>query len=304
MKLYYYRFSKGIKNFGDDLNPWLWKQLIPGELNGDRQSIFVGIGTLLNDHLPKASQTVVFSSGVGYGKGLPNMNESWKIYCLRGPLSAKRLGVAEELAVTDGAVLIRRLFNPTGKKLHKFAFMPHIKHAIKGGKVWKAICEELGYKYIDPRSPLQDVLSAINHTEVLLAEAMHGAIVADTLRVPWIPVCTDSTILSFKWQDWCLSMKVKYQPQYVLPLPDLYPAGPGIRSSVRYWGNWVNQDKFKSLNHLWGDKRSLISYQLDRIAKTTKPTLSKDKNLESITQQLEEKLEQFKADVAAGYFHP
>ena len=190
MKLFYFSFPNGMSNFGDDLNPWLWEKLLPGVFDQDNKSIFVGISTLLNDYVPKANKTAVFASGVGYSKGLPAINESWKIYCVRGPLSAKKLGIDPQLAVTDGAVLIRKVYEPSTIKKTKFAYMPHITHIIHGGNAWKDICEEAGISYIDPRWETEEVLSAICQTEVLLTEAMHGAIIADALRVPWIPVLT------------------------------------------------------------------------------------------------------------------
>src|SRR5262249_35878333 len=52
--------------------------------------------------------------------------------------------------------------------------------------------------------------------------ALHGAIAADTLRVPWIPVHdsrNDDTLL-FKWQDWCLSVGLDHQPHFLAPHED------------------------------------------------------------------------------------
>ena len=120
MKLYYYKNPDGVKNFGDDLNPWLWARFLPGLVDttsGD--TLFVGIGTLLNDRLPVSNKTIVFSTGVGYGTSLPKVNDSWAIYCVRGPLSAQKLKLPKEVAVTDGAVLIRRIYsNSLPKKFH------------------------------------------------------------------------------------------------------------------------------------------------------------------------------------------
>ncbi|OLT59324.1 polysaccharide pyruvyl transferase family protein [Moorena bouillonii] len=307
MKLFYYqyspkRFPGGLNNFGDDLNPWLWQQLIPNLLDDDESTAFVGIGTLLNNLLPKrlpnASRIIIFSTGVGYEK-LPKLQDSWTIYCVRGPLSAKALGISPQLAVTDGAVLVRRLFHPTSQKIHQFAVMPHAKSARYGGQAWHQICEQIGFKYIDPRLPVEQVLSAISQTNILLTEAMHGAIVADALRIPWIPICTNPNILAFKWQDWCLSVGLKYQPQYIIPLWDLYPrTARGIRSSIRYAHfcfNWLKQDQLHSVKTLWGEKQQLIATQLFRIAQTTSPYLSNDHRIEQLTTELEERLYKLKS---------
>lgn len=288
MKLFYYKFQNRFpdgRNFGDDLNPWLWKKLLPGVLDEDENTLFVGIGTLLNENLPKAGRTVVFGTGVGYHKP-PNIDDSWTIYCLRGLLSAQALGVSSELAITDGAVLIRRLFSATSSKVHRFAYMPHVVQAYRNGKAWNEVCEQLGFKYIDPRWSIEQVLSAISQTEILLAEAMHGAIVADALRVPWIPIRTSSNILEFKWRDWCSSLGVEYFPREVVCLSDL-PKGVSRRASLHRWV-----------------KKTQAATQLSLITKTSRPTLSNETHLERLTVQLEEKLQQFKDDVASGYFYP
>ena len=73
---------------------------------------------------------------------------------------------------------------------------------------------------IDPRRPVEEVISDIKASKVLLAEAMHGAIVADALRVPWIPIRAHRRHHDFKWHDWCASMSIRYDP-HKLPNLDL-----------------------------------------------------------------------------------
>lgn len=38
---------------------------------------------------------------------------------------------------------------------------------------------------------------------------MHGAIVADTYRIPWIPIKLYPYINEFKWNDWALSLNIE-----------------------------------------------------------------------------------------------
>jgi succinoglycan biosynthesis protein ExoV len=284
MKIFYYNEN----NFGDQLNTWLWDQLIPGALDDDESTAFVGIGTLINDRLPlrtkNAHLRIIFGTGVGYGKGVPQIDDSYKIYCLRGPLSAQALGVENKFALTDGAILIRKVYNFNSEKRYKFSYMPHHN---TDGKGWPLVCERLGFGYINPRWSIEKVLSCISQSEVILAEAMHGAIIADCFRIPWIPVISHSTILPFKWQDWCQSMNVEYKPAYINRLH--HPKEKlDILSPVRLVRDWLRQKESAS--------------QLLNVAKTVQPTLSSDSTVENLTQEMYERLQQFKHDCETGLF--
>lgn len=286
MKLRYYKLPKGERNFGDELNPWLWEKLIPGILDEDASVAFVGIGSLINNGLPQktryARKIVIFGTGVGYGKGVPKIDESYTIYCVRGLLSAQALGISEKLAITDGAVLIRQVFSNQSPKKYRFSYMPHYELA---GKGWETVCQNLGFGYIDPRWSVEQVLSSISETEILLAEAMHGAIIADALRVPWLPITTNSSILAFKWQDWCSSIGVEYQPIRMKRLH--HPKESlDILTPFRTIRDWNRQKE--------------AAQALKQAALSRSPVLSKDSRLEMLTNQLEEKLQDFKKDVANG----
>lgn len=63
MDLFFYQDPLG--NFGDDLNPYLWRQLLPELWDPQDGILFVGIGTLLNQHLPPFVPKVIFGAGVG-----------------------------------------------------------------------------------------------------------------------------------------------------------------------------------------------------------------------------------------------
>jgi succinoglycan biosynthesis protein ExoV len=284
MKLYYFQHTEGIGNFGDDLNPWLWEKLIPDYLDQDDKTAFVGIGTLLNNWLPSntpnAKLRIIFGTGVGYGdvdaiKG----SDCYKFYCVRGPLSAQSLNLEPELAVTDAAILVRKFFQANHPKKFRFSYMPHVGQMAE--KELSLVCQELGIGFIDPRWTPEKVLLALSATEVLLTEAMHGAIVADALRIPWIPIVSKPKILSFKWQDWCQSIGVEYQPIHLPRLID-----PNTQKWPRNFACSVNN---------WFMAKSTIS-RFKEIMKKSKPILSKDITVETLTLKVEERLEQFKID--------
>jgi succinoglycan biosynthesis protein ExoV len=278
MKIHYYK----EKNFGDSLNPWLWSKLIPELIDESDRIAFIGIGTLINENLHyltrKAHLKIIFSTGVGYAKEVPRLNESYKIYCLRGPLSAQKLGVSKNLAVTDGALLVRNVFQTNSQKKYKFSYMPHYELA---GKAWDLVCKELNFGYIDPRWSVEKALSCISQTEILITEAMHGAIVADALRVPWIPIVTNPSILPFKWQDWCQSIDVEYNPIHIQRLH--HPRQKtDIFSGVRLARDWIRQKK--------------AAHRLFEIANTIHPSLSSDTKSEQLIIELQETLQKLKND--------
>ena len=57
-------------------------------------------------------------------------------------------------------------------------------------------------RLIDPRDDPLAVLAAIGRCKVLLSEALHGVIVADALRVPWVAIRPLARIHRAKWADW------------------------------------------------------------------------------------------------------
>ncbi|EKU99041.1 hypothetical protein Lepto7375DRAFT_8389 [Leptolyngbya sp. PCC 7375] len=302
MKIFYYQRRDGQPNFGDELNRWLWPQLLPNFFDDDESTQFIGTGTLLNHRLPErtahAQRLIIFSSGAGYEQPLTEIPPHWHIACVRGPLSARRLKLPRQKAITDGGILVRRCFSPIGKKVFSHGFMPHIHHANFADGIWKSRCEEVGIGYIDPRWPIEQVLEAISCTDVLLAEAMHGAIVADALRTAWIPVITSPRILSFKWQDWCASIAVPYRPWRLLPLPDYPNYARGLRSSLQAgwlrakWGQQIlSSQPTKLLSPAAADT-------LARVIKHGRPVLSTDNTIERLTMKLEEALSSLKQPVA------
>ncbi len=215
MILYYYKDATG--NFGDDLNPWLWPRLFPKPIEKcfDTDTLFVGIGSLLNHKIPpEPPKKIVFGSGFSYGS-LPKITDLWQFLCVRGPLTAKALGLPEATAITDSALLLLKLTDSSHKELYKSSFMPH--HLTAKYDDWQKVCEALDICYIDPAASIEGTISKIRSSSLLITESLHGAIVADAFRVPWIPVRTRPRIVEFKWQDWCLSLGLEHKFEWLPP---------------------------------------------------------------------------------------
>ena len=211
MKLYYFTESS---NFGDSLNAWLWHRLLPQAWDSDEGTFFAGIGTIINANMPATRRWIIFGSGVGYG-GLPPHfgGPQWTVVAVRGPLSAAVLGLPAEASVTDGAMLLATLpeYAPLPAEERKgVVFVPHFE--AERGAAWPLACRKAGIEYINPLDDSRTVVERIRHARLVIAEAMHAAIVADALRVPWLPVVSSPQVSTFKWLDWTRSMDLPYAP--------------------------------------------------------------------------------------------
>jgi succinoglycan biosynthesis protein ExoV len=215
MKIIYYQSPNG--NFGDDLNAVLWKEVLPPACFEVDDAVLLGIGSIFrDDFLSKQATDLkrVFVLGSGAGTGpLPQRwpNANWSILAVRGPLTEKLIGTPGA-AITDSAALLATtpalLAKPGVRR--EVAFMPHY-NSVQYSR-WSEICEKLGLTYIDAHWPVAKTMERIGRARLVITEAMHGAIVADTLRIPWVPVICSPSILPFKWVDWTESLNLDFRP--------------------------------------------------------------------------------------------
>jgi succinoglycan biosynthesis protein ExoV len=213
MKLYYAHTQKG--NFGDDLNPFIFSRLFPELLDDNQKDILVGIGTILNHKIPKNPFKYVFGSGFGYG-GRPNLSDNrWKFYCVRGPHTAAKLKLDESLSVTDPAALVGRYSTQCVSKSNAIGFIPHFESLDLG--FWPQTASLAGLRFISPRAPVSAILEDIQACHVVITESLHGAIVSDCLRIPWIAVRPIVKAHREKWLDWAGSLGIVLRAESSLP---------------------------------------------------------------------------------------
>ncbi|WP_105384908.1 polysaccharide pyruvyl transferase family protein [Neorhizobium alkalisoli] len=231
MKAYYWESHHG--NFGDDLNLWLWDFLLPGFRDVHPDVLLVGVGTVLNPVLlPSGQKKLVVGSGYGYGTPPETGNAAeWDVRAVRGPLTAQKLGLSPDMGVTDPAAMITDMPEFQNlPKIHKKTFIPHWESAEFG--MWGSVCEPVGLTYLDPRGEAKSVIRHIAQSELIVAESMHGAILADAFRVPWVAVSTSRSINNFKWNDWASSVGTTYEPRYV----PVSTRAEAVAKHSRFWG--------------------------------------------------------------------
>lgn len=282
MKLTYFQGTP--TNFGDELNVTVWQSLLPADFfDQDSDVLFLGIGSIIQDIYPKNVRKVVVGSGfAGAYSTRPDVHDgTWDIRFVRGPETCKALDLSPDLAITDAAVLLRATELPKPASGIGVAFIPHYESVERGA--WQRVCDLAGIHFIDPTGSTETVLAEIRGAELVIAEAMHGAIVSDALRTPWIGVKTMHHVHRKKWFDWTASLDIKYQPE------DLRPSN-GRETWALHTGRWGSGSRARAV---FGSKafqplNTLIAHRaassLLCLAKSA-PNLSRDDVIEQATER-------------------
>jgi succinoglycan biosynthesis protein ExoV len=228
-----YSYTGRAPNFGDDLNAWLFPRLLPGCFGGGG-ALFLGIGSILFDSHPAGLRKIVFGSGDGGYTRTPVLDASWDVRFVRGPATAARLGLPAALGIGDSAILLASLGLRRAPVPGRVVYMPHVDSACDGA--WRQAAEAAGLRYADPRDGVAAVLAELLAAELVVTEAMHGAIVADALRVPWVAMRPLFRVHRPKWQDWGAALSLSPRLQALPPsnvLEALLLAAEGRRGTMR-----------------------------------------------------------------------
>ena len=223
MKLVRYRASP---NFGDDLNDVVWPRMLPSRVLEAPDLVLLGIGTVLDRSyvpcVPPRQRVVVLGSGTGYGPA-PRDLERFEFLAVRGPLTAGLVGCPDAVA-TDGAALVALLPDLAARATdpRNVLFMPHHDSVADGN--WELAAKRAGTVFVDPRWPVERSLAFFASARLVIAEAMHAAVVADALRIPWVPAVGSPDVLGFKWLDWTASLRVPLEWARLPPSSALHAA--------------------------------------------------------------------------------
>jgi succinoglycan biosynthesis protein ExoV len=210
MKIFYWQSPSG--NFGDDLNEWIWDDLLPGWRQWDPACTLLGVGTILNRrNFVEGERYLLCGSGTGFGEP-PDVSDPgvWRIAFVRGPRTAALMNIPSALAICDPAIMIPRISRFASPARDKeIIFIPHCGSDAAPIYDWKRICARAGVEYVSPRRDSHQVIRAVSSATKVITESMHGAIIADAFRVPWKPVSLVDNFNLFKWRDWTDSLRME-----------------------------------------------------------------------------------------------
>ena len=265
MRLFHWQSPSG--NFGDDLNLWYWDRFLAGWRDWDEDRTLIGVGSILNTRIiPESARYLVLGAGSGFGE-LPDVADSsrWDVRFVRGPMTARNLGLDADASATDPAALIARLPDFANSERRGTAFIPHCHSDASRFYEWSKICDAAGLAHISPRADSKTVIRAISRAERVITELMHGAILADAFRIPWLPVAQLDKFNQFKWRDWAASLDLDIA---IAPLP-------AVRTSRSKHARFSPKGAF---NALIGKRPKMIPHEpsieeIDRIGEALARTL-------------------------------
>jgi succinoglycan biosynthesis protein ExoV len=294
MKLEYCRSDS--YNFGDDLNPWLWPKLFGDLISEDSDVVFVGIGTVLtnkriNVQLKDAREIIIFSSGA-WGHDYPELDSRCKVYGVRGPRTANKFNLSHDLIVGDGAYLLRTVDIPKPSvEPSGVGFIPH--HRSEDYIDWTSICESIGIKFISAKQPVDDFLIAIQSCDKIVTEAMHGAIVADAFRIPWVGTSFSPSFNTEKWFDFAEALEIDLK-LHDLPFMSQYKMKKG-KLLENTWKKALSRlvkstpDKWDGLVSIYSTAKKLdilnLENKLKILAFETPTQLSSEEKLNAVTNK-------------------
>ena len=284
-------------NFGDDLNDYLWKLLHPDMESLRPNEAILGVGTLQGSNFsPDIKKIHVFGSGSYLDpQGAKNWlnKHDFEFHFVRGPLTARQWN-CEDKSLTDGACLLMltelKNIAPTFSK--KIGYIPH--HVSDQLADFKFICDLVDLEYISAKyqTPLE-IISKIKSCEYIITSSLHGAIVADLFRKPWIQVKSGPHIYEYKWNDWCESIGVKYKPNKIdfcvtRNIPAIVRFENFFKRTASLGGLGKERWKYKRVLFDSKDSTYIVANQIQNIIKLGSWNLSNEKLFQDLISRANE----------------
>ena len=202
------KFSRGFRNFGDELNSVLLSSYFP-QHKIFRTSInsanFLAIGSIIEiSELSHNEDLRIWGSGLRNGDQAPKIDPK-NVLALRGKLSAEKLHSVPDIALGDPALLISKLFNGVNLGERQLTvFAPHFSFFQL--PIHESVLRQLfdrDFVILWPNIPPAEGIDIIRSAKLVLSSALHPLILSDAFGVPAIRLEGMSPFeSSFKYLDY------------------------------------------------------------------------------------------------------
>lgn len=180
------------------------------------------IGSVINNSIPEEPRKIVVGSGFGYGQALRRENlSSYRVLFTRGPITNMILDLPPAHEAIDLAYALVLMGYVQAEERNRVLVIPHHSNPcvrLLFSESNQAYYPLGDYWIMNPFANLHVVIKLISEARYVISEAMHGAIIADSLRVPWVSASFGGKVYELKWHDWLLSFGEKYSPIVLAPM--------------------------------------------------------------------------------------
>jgi len=201
VKIFYY-YPKN--NFGDQLNLYLLDKLFKKEyeFKHPNNANLIMIGSVLeplilkNDSYKNLFKKIIYPKLNIYGSGFISnqklVHEKYirklNIHSLRGKLTRDRLSYnlnlnLNDICLGDPGLLVSKLNNVEVDKQYSVGIIPHMIN-LDDNRVEQLNELITNSIIINPLDRVEEIIQKISKCEIILSNAMHGLIVADSLGIP------------------------------------------------------------------------------------------------------------------------
>lgn len=217
-----------IKNFGDRLNPLIFKHFTGFDIvkDNDRFAEVIGIGSILdgvvkNDEKASVSDSPlnVFSSGFGFDT-IGKTKRKLRVFAVRGKLTLSKLKkmknvefVYKNTPCGDAGLLASYIVSDNVDKCFEIGVVPH--YADKNNPIFQKINDNFKGKSIilDPTEDPIKFLHDLQKCKAVISTAMHPLIACDALRIPnmWVRI-SETTTSRYKFYDYYSVFGIDKEP--------------------------------------------------------------------------------------------
>ncbi|WP_309064574.1 polysaccharide pyruvyl transferase family protein [Microbacterium sp.] len=189
----------GHPNFGDDLTPWLLPRygILPFYRRPGAARL-TGVGSLL-EFVPTDYTGAIWGTGLMNDAAHPLPDAT--ALAVRGPLTAERLGLADEPVYGDPGLLVaRHLTRPPGDG--RIVVVPHGHHRAHVGLA--EFAARAGARVVNVHQRAATAVRQIASARAVVTTSLHGLITADAFGIPAVWTTLDPPLGGgdFKFRDY------------------------------------------------------------------------------------------------------